>query len=245
MKIALAAVGFITNDVAYNKKKIVDVLREYSGKADLVLFGETFLQGFDSLNWSFDRDKDVAVEVSSPIIAEIREAAREYSVAVSFGYVERAGDKLYSSQLTIGKDGGVIDNYRRISRGWRESFTDFHYCEGKEFSKFSFEGKTFAVGLCGDFWDDAIAAKMRELSPDAVLWPVYTDFDYNEWNTSMKLEYAEQAKKVGDNVFYVNSVCLKTEADEIARGGAVWFRKGEIADEKPAGHESVLIAEFV
>ena len=52
MIIALAAVGFKNGDTAYNKEKILETMREYSGKADLVLFGETFLQGFDSLSWN-------------------------------------------------------------------------------------------------------------------------------------------------------------------------------------------------
>ena len=44
MKIALAAVGFYERDIEYNRNKILKCLKENSGKAELILFGETFLQ---------------------------------------------------------------------------------------------------------------------------------------------------------------------------------------------------------
>ena len=58
MMIALAAVGFKNGDIAYNKEKIKTVIRDHGNKqVDLILFGETFLQGFDSLSWNYDSDK--------------------------------------------------------------------------------------------------------------------------------------------------------------------------------------------
>ena len=117
MNIALAAMGFRTGDVEYNKKKIIDTLQRYSKNNDLVVFGETFLQGFDCLSWDFGKDRDIALGQDSSIIDEIRAAARDNEAAVSFGYVERDGDSLFSSQLTIGSDGEIVDNFRRVSTG--------------------------------------------------------------------------------------------------------------------------------
>ena len=53
VRIALAAYKFINNDIEYKIGKIEKVLKEAAGKADLVCFGETFLQGFYSLNWNY------------------------------------------------------------------------------------------------------------------------------------------------------------------------------------------------
>ena len=47
MMIALAAVGFQNGNTAYNKEKIKTVITEHRYQSDLILFGETFLQGFD------------------------------------------------------------------------------------------------------------------------------------------------------------------------------------------------------
>lgn len=103
--------------------------------------------------------------------------------------------------------------------------------------------KKITVGLCGDFWYDENIEVAKQLHPDIVFWPVYTDFNYNEWNNSAKLEYAEQAGLIDGKVLYVNSVCLDKEGDEIARGGAVLFVDGRIEKEVPAGQENVLLVE--
>ena len=240
MKIALAAVGFRNGDTVYNKEQIKKVIRGNREKSDLILFGETFLQGFDSLSWDYDTDREIAVSVDDPVIDEIREAAKSGSVAVSFGYIEKAEDSIFSSQLTIGKNGEIIDNFRRVSSGWKEPVADLHYKEGDGFRTFSFEDKEFAVGLCGDMWDDENVRQMKDLNADVVLWPVYTDFNYEEWNNTIKDEYAEQAGLFGHNVMYVNSVCLGREGQEIARGGAAYFLDGKIEYQTPAGKESIL-----
>lgn len=244
MKIALAAVGFKNCDMEFNKRKIISIISEYSGKADIVLFGETFLQGFDSLCWDYEKDKFLACEISDDVINEIAAKAKNCNIAVSFGYIEKEGDTLYSSQLTVGPDGEVLDNYRRISVGWKEAAADFHYREGKNYSVFSYKGKTFAVGLCGDFWDDEKALRMKKLCPEIVLWPVYTDYDANEWNTMAKYEYEEQSVKIGNDVLYVNSVCLDEGREEGAHGGAAWFKGGKIERDIPSGNEGVLLVEL-
>lgn len=240
MNIALAAMGFRTGDVEYNKKKIMETLRKYSKGNDLVVFGETFLQGFDCLSWDFGKDKGIALGQDSVVMDEIKKAARNNGTAVSFGYVEHDGESLFSSQLTIGSDGEIADNFRRVSTGWKEPVADRHYCEGEGFHVFPLNGKTIAIGLCGDLWYDDNVRTMRALGADIVLWPVYTDFNFAAWNEFIKLEYAEQAKKVGRCVLLVNSVCLKADAFEIARGGAACFHDGRIRCEVAAGGEAVL-----
>ena len=45
MQIALAAAGFYDRNIEYNKNKIISILQQMRGKADLIVFGETFLQG--------------------------------------------------------------------------------------------------------------------------------------------------------------------------------------------------------
>ena len=244
MKIALAAVGFLTNDIDYNFDKIKEMVKKHSNQADLILFGESFLQGFDCLIWDYSRDIDIAVSQDSSIINQIRSLCRNNKVAVSFGYIEKAEDKLYSSQLTISKDGEIVDNFRRVSIGWKEPVADFHYVEGKGFGQFSYLDKTISIGLCGDFWYEENCIQMESLDSDIVLWPVYTDFDSKEWNESMKYEYAGQAQKYGSNILYVNSYCLDKNSDNIARGGAVLFNEGKIVHELPAGEEGVLIVEL-
>ena len=99
------------------------------------------------------------------------------------------------------------------------------------------------VGLCGDLWFDESIDHIKVLNPDVVLWPVYTDYNFHEWNNTIKYEYALQANLVCDTVLYVNSYCKDKEGNEIAKGGSALFQRGEISVEIPSGIEGVLVVE--
>lgn len=244
MVVGLCAVGFKSRDIVYNKNRIIELIHKYSGKLDLLFFGETFLQGFDSPSWNYEEDKLIAIGNDDPIINEIKEKAKECSIAVSFGYIERCEDSLYSSQMTINKNGEIIDVFHRVSIGWKEKIADYHYKEGNDFHLFKLNGKSFAIGLCGDMWDDGNIKKMKDLKPDIVLWPVYLDYNYNEWNNEVKYDYAHQSSIFANKVLCVNSVCLDKDEIDTAKGGAIYFENGIIKYEIPAGKENVLIVEL-
>lgn len=241
---ALASMGFINGDVQYNKKVIIDTLIMCSKKADIVIFGEAFLQGFYGATFDVEHDFKIAISQDDSIINEICSVAKQYATAVSFGFIEKTETCFYSSQITIGSDGRVIDLYRRVSPGWKEPFAPDIYCEGKGFHTFSFMGRDFLVGLCGDLWFDKNIDQVKQLRPDVVLWPVYTDFNFNEWNNSVKYEYASQANKFCDTVLYVNSFCKDKEGDEFTKGGSALFRNGNISQEIPSGSEGILLVEI-
>lgn len=240
----LAAKSFINKDIYYNKKQIIETICDSSNKADLIVFGEAFLQGFDCLSWNYEEDINMALSINDEIINEIREKAKEKSVAISFGYIEKDEENIYSSQLTIDKNGDIINNYRRVSIGWKERKAGNNYKEGCSFYLFKYNNISFSIGLCGDMWDDDNVNKMKELRPEVVLWPVYLDYNYNEWNNSIKYEYSIQAQRFCDKVLCVNSFCLDKDEDEIAKGGACYFEKGKIKEESLAGKESLLFVEI-
>ena len=109
MNCALAAVGFIDGNLAYNQAVIIDAIKSCVGKADIVIFGEAFLQGFHAMDLSVEHDTAVAVSRSDPAIQKICRAAEEYAVAVSFGFLEKDGDAFFSSQMTVDRNGRPID----------------------------------------------------------------------------------------------------------------------------------------
>lgn len=89
MKCALAAAGFINGDIEYNKAVLADTLGKCAGKADAVIFGEAFLQGFDSLNFTAGHDMAVAVSREGRVIHELCQLAKEHAIAISFGFLEQ------------------------------------------------------------------------------------------------------------------------------------------------------------
>ena len=139
-------------------------------------------------------------------------------------------------------DGEIIHRFRRVSIGWKDyRKTDAHYREGAHFEKFTYCGKTFAIGLCGDLWTDSRPEEMHALDADVVLWPVWCDYRADEWNSTIKHEYAEQAQKCGRRVLLINPYCADENAADAAAGGAVDFRDGKIQAELPAGNSGMLM----
>lgn len=244
MKYVLAALGFINSEINYNKKVIIDTMEKTSTKADMILFGEAFLQGFYALDFKSEKDFERALSIDDPIIKEIKKAARDYNIGVSFGFIELDKDKIYSSQLTIDRSGEIINIFRRVSPGWKEPFANERYIEGNGFHSFTLGGEKIVIGLCGDLWNKENLEKVKELNPDVVWWPVYTDYNYKNWNYEIKYEYCIQASKFCKNTLYVNSYCLdKADEDEIAKGGAAYFYDGIIKKEIPSGEEGILLIE--
>ncbi len=244
MKYRLMASGLKTGDIDYNKKKIIDAIETQAYEGDFLVFGESFLQGFDALSWNYEIDKNIAIEQSDEIIQEIQNVAKNNHVNVSFGYFEKDKDTIYSSQLTISQDGNILDNYRRISKGWKEKEADNHYAEGDTFHAFKFGDETISIGLCGDLWYEENIEQMQKLKPTLVLWPVYTDFDYNEWNDSLIYDYCEQASKLNALVGCVNSVCLDQKEGICAKGGASWFKDNQVICKAKARKEDSCILEL-
>lgn len=245
MKIVLASSPVVTGDIGHNISAILQTLVQCSGEADMVLFGESVLQGFDCLTWDYETDRNMAVSQDALPIMQIREAAKQNRIAVSFGYIERAGDSLYSSQIVMDDEGAIIHNFHRVSVGWKEfRHTDDHYREGANFEAFSFGGKKFAIGLCGDLWTEGRPEEMKALNPDIVLWPVWCDYNAAEWNDRIKFEYAEQASLCGDRVLLVNPFCADPEGSDAAAGGAAYFQNGSIMKEAPSGKSGILIVEI-
>ena len=114
MKIGLASYECRMNDIGFNLKQIEKAIVE-SKDANLVCFGEAFLQGFAAVTSDYEMDIKMAAEQDSLPVAKIRELSLQYRKAVMVGYIEKDGPDIYSSYALI-EGGSVIHNYRRISR---------------------------------------------------------------------------------------------------------------------------------
>ena len=99
-------------------------MKRAEGKAEMLCFGEAFLQGFDALCWDYDADKEIALELSSETITRLKNWTVQYGISLATGYIERDGEKLYSSCVVI-SEGRIIHNH----------------------------GKEMMITLCGDLWD--------------------------------------------------------------------------------------------
>lgn len=235
MKIALAAFKFINNDVEYNVSQIEKALKTLQHKADLVCFGESFLQGFDALSWEYEKDKEIAISTKSPLLKRICSLTLKYGVACCFGYFEKENDIIYSSYAVIVK-GELIHNYRRITKNWKEyEITDEHYQEGTTVGEFEYKNHKFMIALCGDLWIQHECFKTDHV----LIWPIYVNFSIEEWQHEM-IEYAKQAHLVANKTFLINSISQNPNAI----GNAFYFENGKVKEQLGFNQEGILIVEL-
>ena len=235
MKIGLVSYEFRNNDIPFNIAQMERAMRAAQGSADLLCFGETFLQGFDALSWKYEQDRDAAISADSPVIEQLRGLTQQYGVDLLFGYIERCGDAIYSSCAVI-ENGNLLHNYRRVSRGWKEyTITDEHYREGSDTSGFLYHGQPVTIALCGDLWDFPERFRTDHL----LIWPVYVSFSLDEW-TRYEVEYAEQAQLAARKVLMINSISQEPRSC----GGAFYFKDGRIEKKLPYDTEDILIVNI-
>lgn len=235
MHIGLVSYRCKNKDIAFNLSQIERAMQEAREKADLLCFGEAYLQGFDSLCWNYETDREMALEITSEPIRQLARWTQQYHTALLTGYIERAQERLYSSCIVL-VEGKIIHNYRRISKGWKEiSKTDAHYAEGSETGAFCFLNQTITLALCGDLWD----FPERFKTDDVLIWPVYVNFSVAEWEGRELADYAKQASLAANRVLMVNPI----DRDPENHGGAFFFKNGMIAGRIPFDQEKILLVE--
>lgn len=240
MKIALASAKFINGNIAYNMAQLERYMhRAKQQGAELVCFAEAFLQGFDAYCWQYETDVALAVSVTDETFRRILALTETIGIDLLFGFLERAGEVLYSSCALVSA-GKIVHCYRRISKGWKEyTKTDAHYQEGTSVEKFRYRDRDCLIALCGDLWD---APQRFSLGQEILFWPVYLNYSLEEWEQTALAEYTAQAARVGGTVLMVNAI---TETpDEPAFGGAYCFQNAAVPAQLPVGKEGLLVVEL-
>ena len=230
---------FRDGDIEYNLNQIKrHLIKGSENELDLICFGESFLQGFRGLSWEYHEDLSRACSQDGEIIRSLMEFTKKLNVAISFGYIERDEGTIYSSNLVISDDGEIIDNYRRISPGWKVARADKrYYREGDSFSTFKYKGKIFATAICGDLWYSHNMDSMKQLKVDCVIWPLYVDYTIDKWENGEREEYAYQVEPIKAPVLMINSY---VEGEDRAKGGCCIFQNGQVLKELPMGELGIL-----
>ena len=89
MRIGLVSYRCENKNVFFNMSQIERAMSEAKGKVDLLCFGEAFLQGFDSLCWDYETDKNLAIELESEAILRLRHWTVQYGMSLLTGYIEK------------------------------------------------------------------------------------------------------------------------------------------------------------
>lgn len=244
MKIALASARVRNNDVPFNLAQMRKyMLQAKAQNADLICFGESFLQGFDAFSWEYEKDRAIALSVEDDLFRQLIHESAELGIDLLFGFLERDDQTLYSSCALLG-NGRIIRLYRRVSVGWKESTrTDDHYREGDTVEAFDYRGKKCLIALCGDLWD--VTAPRFQQNQELTFWPLYISFSEDEWYgaENERQQYADKAEELGGNVLMINSMDDPATSESPALGGCYWFVSGTVKAELPLGSEGMLVVE--
>ncbi|MBI9011512.1 MAG: hypothetical protein JEZ08_04720 [Clostridiales bacterium] len=239
MKIGLVSSLMKDNDMLHQVEVMKNCLK-HSKDYDLLCFGESFLQGFEGLTWDYKEDIKRAIDVKGPLMDTLKGLTKIYNCGISFGFIEKENHKLFSSNIVINNNGDVVDLFRRVSKGWKESIATKDYLEGTGFHTFTYKDKVYATAICGDVWDDTFLEELLELRIDALLWPLYIDFSMTAWHQQYLDEYLERTSVLPYDVYMINSF---VEDDNRSNGGCYVFRNGQVIGELSMGKMGVLTVE--
>ena len=244
MKIALVAGLSQANYPYKNFEEIKRWAKEAKKQgAELLLFGEAFLQGFQAMTFQYQDDIEKCLSRGSKLLAEIRQFAKEEGIGIGFGYYENDKGAIYSSYLVIGESGEPLVNYKRVSQGWKEPSACADYREGEVFKSFRYKGKELGLMVCGDFWEDHLLAQIIEMDAhiDAFLWPVHCDYDPAFWEESSNVEYQKRTEILEKPVLFINNY---SSLEDGAKGGLYLWHQGKTLKEVPMGQEAMLLVEL-
>lgn len=138
MKLGISQTAPVFGDIQANLDYMLNIMQNYSGKVDLMVFPELSLTGYDLKEKLYD----VAISLDSEVIETVCETAKKTNLNVVFGFVEQGeNEQIYNSAIFI-KDGNISSVQRKI---YPTNYGMFE--EGKYFSK----GKILQVDKIGEF----------------------------------------------------------------------------------------------
>lgn len=142
MRVLLAQLCPVAGDAAANAERAADVVAAHPA-ADLAVFPELFLQGYDLATAPL-----LALEPGAPEIERVCRAAAEAGTAILVGYAERGpAGVLYNSLAAIDETGRLVATYRKVQvfAGEREVFD-----AGDQFFVVPLAGVQIGLMLCFD-----------------------------------------------------------------------------------------------
>jgi N-carbamoylputrescine amidase len=250
MRIALIVPRLI-KDINTNIDKINELISEAnSNNAKLILLPEAALTGLIN-NDVYDHDINVAIPINHKIITDFCVKAKNNSVWLCFGFLEKEDDCIYDSAVLINPSGDISIHYRRINPRWRaENLPANQYSEGVEIkTAITPLGKT-AILICGDLFDDNVISMLDPIHPDFVLFPFARCFHsqtkdiQKEWDEIEKYEYISQAKRTEATVAMTNYIGTADINDTSFGGAFVVDKNGDMLACLPLCEEGILYYEF-
>lgn len=111
MKVASIQLEIKDTETKQQRMQKVDTMLEELKGYDLVILPEIWATGY----FSFDRYEEEAEEIDGTFVKHYAAKAKELNLMIFAGsFVEKDGGNLYNTSVLFGKDGEILDTYRKI-----------------------------------------------------------------------------------------------------------------------------------
>lgn len=217
--------------------------------AQLVLFPELAATPGDN-NDNPEHDLPLGQPIPGEVTDRLRGMARAHGLYIGIGMLEREHDSLYDAAVLLGPAGEIALKYRRMQPQWHGRHADPDvYREGREMVTASTQIGRCCFALCGDLFEVEIARRIRENSPDYVLWLVarnFSDgsFSQERWDRDEEPEYVAAGASTGAITLMVNRLVAPTSSDYPSFGGALVISpRGEVTARLPLATPGTLYVD--
>src|SRR6266567_6909230 len=238
MRVGVAQLNQIVGDFSGNAKRILDAIDEARhGGADLVVTPELSLCGYPPEDLLLRR---AFLAASTEELAHL--APSVSGVTALVGFPETSAGRRYNAVAVL-RDGRVAEVYRKQYLPNYTVFDEERYFDpGDAPCVFEVGGVRVGVIICEDIWFAGPAAAARGAGAQVLAVP--NGSPYHTRQQSLRREILRaRALETGLPIIYVNRVGGQ---DELVFDGAsfVVAADGSLAQQFPAWHETVGIAEF-
>lgn len=111
MRLALAQVEPTKADLETAFARIEESFaRSQEASVDMLVLPELYLPGYNQP----DHHHGLAQELEDAWIRAVSELAQRFRCAITFGWAERSGDRVYNATTVLGKDGETLAHYRKL-----------------------------------------------------------------------------------------------------------------------------------
>lgn len=228
MKIILETLESIDYDMKTNILNMISKIQSAAHQqADLICFGESFLQGVQVLSWDPIQDAHLAIKIYSVEMKILMECAKYYQIAIAFGFYEECYRSFYSSYVFIDDQGMILDMYRCCNADWQDNQADTsRYRSGTSFHTFTYKGKRFISTLGNDLNDSQFVEKINEFEKDIILCPTVGCIDEEAW-AQKQAQFIAQYIRVNQDLLIIPTLSLQS-----CVGTSIYLHEGKVEKEK-------------
>jgi NAD+ synthetase len=238
MRIAIAQLNQVVGDPSGNAARILGATEEAQrGGADLVVTPELSLCGYPP------EDLVLRPAFLAACATELQRLASKVTrTTLVVGFPEVADDARYNAAAVL-RDGRVAAIYRKRELPNYTVFDEQRYFQpGGDACVIDIAGVRVAVVICEDIWFPGPARKAKEAGAELIVVPNGSPYHLRQQALRREVVTA-RVSETGLPVVYVNRVGGQ---DELVFDGASFVVAGDgtIAQQLPAWHETVALAEF-